>query len=239
MMSLKTFLFPWPLIIRTMFQPLTADPGRPVLRIFLPLILWVAVTWFITVPVHELMHVAGCLLAGGVVEELTIQPMYGGTLLARVFSFVTPGGDYAGQLKGFDTKGCDLTYLFTVGFPFLLTVLLGFSCLELAVRTRRAIYHGIGIVHIFLPVASVTGDYYELGSILATRLIGLPVGSRQSDLIRGDDLGLVFSQVSEAGVEYGLLTVGLGLVFGLVLITLTVDLSIVFARLVMRKPLEK
>jgi hypothetical protein len=237
--SLKTLLLPWSEVFRIMFQPLLTVADRPLWRIFLPLLLSLLVVWFITVPVHELLHVAGCLLTGGEVSELTIQPMYGGVLLAKMFSFVTPGGGYAGQLTGFDTGGSDVCYFVTVWFPFLLTVLLGVSCLTLAAGTGRSFVHGIGIVHTFLPVASITGDFYEMGSILATRLLGLPVDSRAADLIRGDDLMLVISRVREAGPDYGLLTVGLGLIISIGLITLTVDLSILTARLVTRKHLEK
>jgi hypothetical protein len=239
MPSLKKALLPWIEVFRVMFQPLLASVDRPLWRIFGQLILSILVVWFITVPVHELLHVAGCLLTGGEVSELTIQPMYGGVLLARLFSFVNPGGDYAGQLTGFDTGGSDFCYFVTVWFPFLLTVLLGFSCLRLAARGGRPLIHGIGIVHIFMPVASITGDFYEVGSIAATRLMGLPADSKAADLIRGDDLMLVISRVREAGPDHGLLTVGLGLIIGIALITLTVDLSILNARLIMRKQLEK
>ena len=235
----KTALFPWPEVVRVLFRPLLAVAERPLYRVFLPLILSLIAVWFVTVPVHELLHVAGCLLTGGEVSELTIQPMYGGTLLARVFPFVTPGGDYAGQLRGFDTGGNDVCYFVTVWFPFLLTVLLGVSCLRLAARSGRPLVHGIGIVHTFLPVASITGDFYEMGSILATRLVGMPAGSRAAALIRGDDLMLVISRVREAAPDNGLLTVGLGVITGIVLITLTVDLSILAARLTTRKDLEK
>jgi hypothetical protein len=51
--------------------------------------------------------------------------MYGASLLTNIFPFVSTGSDYAGQLTGFDTHGSDLTYLFTVFFPFILTILLG------------------------------------------------------------------------------------------------------------------
>ena len=239
MSPLKTVLLPWSKVFRIMFQPLLAAADRPLWRVFLPLLLSLLVVWFITVPVHELLHVAGCLLSGGEVTELTIQPMYGGTLLARLFSFVTPGGEYAGQLTGFDTGGSDVCYFITVWFPFLLTVLLGVPCLRLAAKTGQPFVHGIGIVHTFLPLASIGGDFYEMGSILATRLMGMTAGSREAALIRGDDLMLAVSRVREAGLDHGLLAVGLGLIISIGLITLTVDLSILAARLITRKHLEK
>ena len=238
-LTLKTALLPWSEVFRIMFQPLLAAADRPLWRIFVPLILSLLVVWFITVPVHELLHAAGCLLTGGEVSELTIQPIYGGVLLAKLFSFVTPGGEYAGQLTGFDTGGSDVCYFVTVWFPFLLTVLLGVSCLKLAATTSQPLVHGIGIVHTFLPVASITGDFYEMGSIVATRLMGMPASSKATALIRGDDLMLVISRVREAGPDHGLLAVGLGLIIAIGLITLTVDLSILTARLIARKHLEK
>ena len=79
--------------------------------------------WILYVPIHELLHAAGCLALGGRVDELEIQAMYGGALLERVFPFVRAGGEYAGRLTGFDTGGSDLVYLATVATPFLLSLL--------------------------------------------------------------------------------------------------------------------
>ena len=61
-------------------------------------------TWWVYVPIHELLHVAGCLLTGGTVSELQVAPIYGGAWLARVFPFVVSGGDYAGRLSGFEDE---------------------------------------------------------------------------------------------------------------------------------------
>jgi hypothetical protein len=44
-----------------------------------------ALAWFVYVPIHELFHAWGCLLAGGTVTRLEIAPEYGGALLARSF----------------------------------------------------------------------------------------------------------------------------------------------------------
>ena len=49
------------------------------------------VSWLVYVPVHELLHVLGCVAAGGSVSELQIAPVYGGALWARIFPFVVSG----------------------------------------------------------------------------------------------------------------------------------------------------
>jgi hypothetical protein len=70
-------------------------------------------SWWVYVPIHELAHAWGCLLAGGEVTRLEIDWIYGASLLARVFPYVTVGSEYAGRLSGFDNRGSDLTYLVT------------------------------------------------------------------------------------------------------------------------------
>jgi multidrug transporter EmrE-like cation transporter len=234
MPAIRTLIFPWITVAKALFQPLIVKEQASLVRVFLPLVVILIAGWFVTVPIHELLHVAGCLISGGDVMELTIQPMYGGTLLSRVFSFVSPGGDYAGQLKGFDTGGNDVCYFITVLFPFLLTIFFGFSLLSLAARSGYPLWHGIGVVHTILPIASITGDYYEMGSIVMTRILGYLPGSDQAELFRGDDLPLVFSRVWEAAPPYGTLIVISAALLGVAFIALTLDLSILFARLILR-----
>ena len=43
-------------------------------------LLSMVVAWFIYAPIHELLHVLGCVATGGTVSELEIQPIYGGAL---------------------------------------------------------------------------------------------------------------------------------------------------------------
>lgn len=234
MPTIRTLVFPWIAVARALFQPLLAKERESPVRILLPLIIVLIVVWFVTVPVHELLHAAGCLLSGGEVTELTIQPMYGGTLFSRLFGFVSPGGDYAGQLRGFDTAGNDVRYFITVFLPFLLTIFFGFSLLVRAARSGNAVWHGIGTVHTVLPIASVTGDYYEMGSIVTTRLLGYTAGSEEAELFRGDDLLIVFSRVWEAAPPHGTLIVITAAVIGVGFIVLTLDLSILFARITVR-----
>jgi len=125
--------------------------------------------WFVYVPIHELLHVAGCVLTGGDVYQLEIKPWYGGTLLARFFPWVVSGSDYAGRLSGFDTKGSDLTYLATDFSPFLLTVLFGVLLLKLCARRPHPILFPIAVVLALAPFYNIPGDYFEMGSILTTR----------------------------------------------------------------------
>jgi hypothetical protein len=138
--------------------------------------------WFLYVPVHELMHALGCVATGGSVTELQIQPLYGGALLERVFPFVVAGGDYAGRLTGFDTGGSDLVFLATDAAPYALTVMGGFSLLRAGNRRRSPWLLGAGVVLLAAPLISLPGDYYEMGSILVSRLTGA------GDLLRSDDL---------------------------------------------------
>ena len=117
-------------IARLLFRPaldLLRGEARCVRRPLdlLALALGLAAGWFVYVPVHELLHAAGCATTGGTVTRLEIAPLYGGALLARIFPFVVPGGDYAGRLSGFDTRGNDLVYLATDLAPFVLTLLPG------------------------------------------------------------------------------------------------------------------
>lgn len=229
---LRTLVFPWVEVARHLFRPLLArTDGNPYLQL---LWLWVAavVTWFVSVPVHELLHVAGCVLFGGSVSELTIQPMYGGHLLARVFPFVVTGGDYAGQLTGFDTGGSDVCYFATDFFPFILSIFLGVPMLVIAHVRRNVVAHAIGLVQTLMPVVSLVGDYYEMGSILMTRAAGLAAGSPTSDAIRGDDFILVLSQVGESAGGTGQAMVAVAFVVGLILCAITLDLSLLAARLV-------
>lgn len=144
--------------------------------------LGLAVGWWVYVPLHELLHAAACLAAGGEVTRLEIAPLYGGGLLARIFPFVVSGGEYAGRLSGFDTHGSDLIYLATDLGPFLLTLFPGVWLLRRAGAAGRPILFGLALPFALAPFISLTGDAYEIGSILVTQLP--PWG----EVLRGDDL---------------------------------------------------
>lgn len=161
-------------------------------------LLWVfaglALGWWVYVPLHEFLHAIGCLATGGEVWELEIDGTYGGAFYAALFDWVTPESDYAGRLSGFDTGGSDLVYLATDLAPYLLTLFPGVWLWFQAAKWRRPLLWG-GMVPVALaPFVSLTGDAYEIGSILATQVPAWSsAGAR--DLIRGDDLFLVASQL--------------------------------------------
>jgi hypothetical protein len=148
--------------------------------------------WWIYVPVHELLHAAGCAATGGKVSRLEISAVYGGGLLARIFPFVVSGSEYAGRLSGFDTRGSDLIYLATDLAPFVLTVP-GVWLLRRAAAARQAPLFGAALPFALAPFLSLTGDAYEIGSIVVTRL---PPWSRWLPRLRGDDL---FKKIEEMG----------------------------------------
>lgn len=143
--------------------------------------------YWLYVPLHELLHAFACMAAGGSVTRLEVSPLFGGGVLARVFPWVVPGGEYAGRLSGFDTGGSDLVYLATDLGPFLLTLWPGVWWLRRAARQRRALLFGASLPFALAPFLSLTGDAFEIGSILATRL---PPWSEPAarTLLRGDDL---------------------------------------------------
>jgi hypothetical protein len=98
--------------------------------------------------------------------------------LAKVFPWVVTESKYAGRLSGFDTKGSDLIYLATDFGPFALTVLLGVPLMKLCTRRGRPVLLPIAIVLGLAPFYNLTGDYYEMGSIITTRLATVAFGPR-------------------------------------------------------------
>lgn len=147
--------------------------------------------WWVYVPLHELAHAWGCLLAGGQVTRLEIAEVYGAAWLARVFPYVTAGSEYAGRLSGFDARGSDLVYLATCALPFALTVFVGVPLLRAAPRVRDwrgAIMLGAAVPMAFAPFGSLTGDYYEMGSILVSRVVAVFAPGFAVDRWRSDDL---------------------------------------------------
>lgn len=157
------------------------------------------VGWWLYVPIHEFLHVGGCLLSGCRVTELELSPLYGAAFLQQWFPWISVGGNYAGRLSGFDTGGSDLSYLLTVYLPYVLTVLVGVPLLRhpgLARQGRwlHAILLGLSLPVAFAGFISLTGDFYELGSILVSRLaVTLGVDGPLENW-RSDDLPLLLEQ---------------------------------------------
>jgi hypothetical protein len=160
-----------------------------------------AATWFVYVPLHELLHAWGCLVTGGVVTRLDIAPEYGGAWLATVFPYVHSGSEYAGQLTGFDTHGNDAIHLATVLAPYLLTVLIGVPLLKSVPRAAGmpALLLGVALVPAFAPAISLAGDYYEAGSIVVSRIAHSCDPSIDPARWRSDDVVKLVRSLSAAG----------------------------------------
>ncbi|MEE2674815.1 MAG: hypothetical protein VX466_13520 [Myxococcota bacterium] len=141
----------------------------------------VIAAWYVYVPIHELLHALGCWATGGSVTILEIQTQYGGAILAEVFPFVRAGGEYAGRLSGFDTHGSDLVYLATDALPYVLSIVLGVPLLRACGRASRPLLFGPAIVLGLAPFYNLPGDYYEMGSIVVTRIFGEPWDNLRSD----------------------------------------------------------
>ncbi len=156
-------------------------------------------SYLLYVPLHELAHAFACLAAGGSVSRLEVQPIFGGGLLAKAFPWVVPGGEYAGRLVGFDTGGNDLVYLATDLGPFLLTILPGVWWLRRAARAGSGFLFGAGLPFALAPFLSLTGDAYEIGSILTTQLPPWWHGPLATSL-RADDLLRLVPTLGGGGV---------------------------------------
>ncbi|MBZ0111897.1 MAG: hypothetical protein K8J08_05520 [Thermoanaerobaculia bacterium] len=166
--------------------------------------------WWLYVPFHEFLHALGCLATGGEVWELEIAQIYGGGFYASLFDWVTPHSEYAGRLSGFDTHGKDWVYLATDLGPYLLTLFPGVWLWRRAVAWKRPMLWGAMLPVALAPFVSLTGDAYEIGSILVTRLPGWSSEAVRS-IVRGDDLFLVASKVP-AGVGLMIPVVGAAIV---------------------------
>jgi hypothetical protein len=205
------------------------------------LVLLTALVWIAYVPVHELLHVAGCLVSGGSVERLEIAPLYGGHFLQSIFPFVVAGGDYAGRLSGFH-PGSDWGYLLTDLAPYTLTLVGSVSLLRLSRRSRNLLLFAVGVVLTAAPAISLPGDYYEMGSILVSQMLGLVMGfSFESGLnnLRHDDLLALLSEFGSKFPENRLgwaAAVLASLAAGWILAGATLALSLAIAGTFLRKP---
>lgn len=189
--------------------------------------LGLVVGWFVYVPLHELLHVAGCVASGGKVSELQLDPIYGAALLARWLPFVVPGGEYAGRLSGFDTGGSDAVYLATDFAPYLLSIGIGVPLLRYCARGPHPFLLGAAAVVGLAPFYNAVGDYYEMGSILVTRVAAFGTSPPPQAALRSDDLFALVGQlmrepaslaVSGAGeIGAAALLIALGTLVGLLL----------------------
>ncbi len=168
------------------------------------ILLAMLLSWWIYVPLHELIHAFGCIIGGGQVSRLDISPLYGAAFLKRFFPFISVGSEYAGQLKGFNTFGNDLDYLLTDFAPFVLTVAAGLPLLySVGGRSApliRSITLGAAIPVAFAPFVSLTGDYYEMGSIIVSRAVSLFFTGIPVQLWRSDDVLKLVQYFFRAGM---------------------------------------
>ena len=162
--------------------------------VLLQLTLGLVLGWWLYVPVHELLHAAGCYLGGGTVSELEIKTIYGGGLLKTIFPFITSGGTYAGRLTGFDTGGSDNCYALTVFFPFILT-LPSLMLMEKSCRLKSAFFFGFLLPAFMAPIISLSGDFLELGGIFLYQI--WPDITSANRLLISDDLFRLFGEISQ------------------------------------------
>ncbi len=206
---------------------LSPRPGRAMILMIVALV----VTWFVYVPIHELLHAYGCMVTGGTVTELQIDPKYGGKLLQPYFPFVKPGGAYAGRLTGFDTRGSDWIYLATDFGPFVLSVFPGVALLLLCRRRSRPLLLGAAVVLGLAPFYNITGDYYEMGSTITTRLWTLIAGTGDGkiayEFVRSDDIFRWFGEFFSKRKEWGVTR--LGTVTTMFLFLASLALSVILA----------
>ena len=201
-------------------------------RAMLPMMGTMIVTWFLYVPVHELLHVYGCIWTGGTVTQLELQAHYFGNVLKEFFPFITVGSDYAGRLSGFDTYGNDWIYLATDFGPFTLSVLFGVAMLRLCTRRRRTWMFGPSIVLGMAPFYNIQGDYYEMSSIMITRALTFISGGGNPpnfEGLRSDDIFTLFPMIVMKPAELGLDPSALTIIFALLIAVVGVIGSILLA----------
>ena len=181
------------LFFRTFEDILNETGYKGLFKIFLGLILF----WHLYVPVHEMLHVAGCLLSGGEVETLTLKAQYGGLILQKVFPFVTAESEYAGRLTGFKTPNA-WAYALVDFFPYTLS-LFGITLIACCRRKKMAFFLGLGIILAFVSFISIPGDYYEAVSLFTTQVAKAINPSLQADVLVSDDVFRSIKRLWEAG----------------------------------------
>jgi len=222
--------------------------GQFKIRYLVAIVLSFVVSWWSYVPLHELFHAFGCIIGGGQVSRLEIARIYGADFLKGFFPFVQSGSAYAGRLSGFDTHGSDFIYLLTDFFPYILTIFIGIPLLK-SVSPRNAsplinsIIFGISMPFAYAPFISITGDFYEIGSILVSRLVALLVPSVDPERWRSDDILKLIEQLFFSGGVRGLdiFVVVASFLLGVILIFATYWAGTVWAELIdsMKKRTKK
>ncbi len=187
-------------------------------------------TWFVYVPIHELLHAAGCIVTGGTVTELEIQSHYFGGWIHEIFPWVTTGGDYAGRLTGWDWKGSDFIYLSTDFAPFLLSVFIGVPLIKICGRRKRPVLFAVAVVLGLAPFYNLQGDYFEMGSVCVTRIVTEVSGASEIVFpnLRSDDVFRTIEQFFTKPGDLGIRSVR-GFIGAMVISIVSLVFSLFFA----------
>ncbi|MGH8475086.1 MAG: hypothetical protein ACRER2_04835, partial [Methylococcales bacterium] len=124
-------------------------------------------------------------------------------------------------------KGSDWIYFLTDFFPFLLTLFPGIPLLKSAngsAPLSASIKLGLALPVAFAPFISITGDYYEMGSILVSRIANWISPFPDLERWKSDDLLKLANQIFFSGSPYrteDILVVSVSFLVGIVLIYLT------------------
>jgi len=114
---------------------------------------------------------------------------------------VSPATTHAGRLAQFDVRGSDLVFLATDFAPYVLTILVGIPLLRALNRAPNEWLLGPAALLAMAPWMSLTADYYEMGSILATRFAA--AAGADFAALRSDDMVSVVSAVWSAAQSRG------------------------------------
>lgn len=153
------------------------------------------IAWHLYTPIHELLHVAGCVFTGGTVEELALKPQYGGTVLQHVFPFITPESDYAGQLTGFSTPN-KWSYAVVDFLPFVLSIPAGLLMVW-CYRNRNTWLFGLALILAFVPIMSITGDFFEGASLVTSEMLSWMEPSLGDRFLISDDMFKLVGELME------------------------------------------
>ena len=188
-------------------------------------------SWWLYVPIHELMHVAGCIIMGGEVNELAIDPMYGGKLLSNIFPFVVSESDYAGQLTDFTTPN-KYAYFIVDMFPYLLS-LPAVLLIKLATKHRHIWLFSLGFLLMFVPLTQMFGDFYEATSLGVGELMSMINPELNPQLIVSDDMFKLLASLNENSTTSSLVyfCVILSFILGIVLAWLVIIIQVPLANL--------
>lgn len=230
---IRLLVFPW-LVVKPcfahIFETFEHLLGTKIAVRFALSVVSLLVAWHIYTPIHELMHVAGCLLGGGTVSELALSPQYGAHFLKHIFPFIVPESEYAGQLSGFSTPNY-WVYAMTDFFPYLLS-LPGVVLMELSRRKNWVWLFGPALILILVPLTSIPGDFYELASLVTTQIGEAMTPAAAQGYLISDDVFKLIGTLREQGslnAVNGLLVL-LGILFGAYLALVTIAIEWVIAR---------